>query len=239
MSGPTSPFIASVVFTGMESYRIVCYTGNYIIPFNQISSKRLFTGTMSDDDSISGDEKSWGTFREKVIYEESKQVMEAQKSDITDMDDKALRTVRITAVLLAAGATGIEIIGMDNINESLALASVGAFLLSMIFGVIVYNESDELVGPKAWYIEKMRENSFKQDWDDDFLYQLEGWIKDNQDIVEFNGYILMFCQIFFLTGVVLGVASLLSLEVTQAIIGIVGIIGIMIASFWLIRQRLA
>ena len=100
------------------------------------------------------DGTEWSSLRERTIYEESKDVMEAQKRDIDDLDDKALRTVRITAILLAVGATGIEVIGIDVINEDVALFSLASFLISLVFGVLTYNESDEVIGPTADYIKK-------------------------------------------------------------------------------------
>jgi hypothetical protein len=170
---------------------------------------------MSDENTSS----SWSNLRQKTVYEECKQVLDAQKSDIDDLDDKALRTVRITAILLAGGATGIEIIGVGNVNDGIAAVSVFSFLISLVFGVIVYNESDELIGPKASYLTKMRENSMKKSWDDDFLYQLENWVDSNQEIVEFNGYLLMVCQFFFILGVGTGVSALLGMSNKQVLCG--------------------
>lgn len=166
-------------------------------------------------------EPEWSTLREKTVYEESKQVMEAQKSDIDDLDDKALRTVRITAILLTFGATGAGVIGVESVNNTVAAISIASFLLSLVFGVIVYNESDELVGPTAAYLKKMRTNEMEKSWDEDFLYQLEYWIDDNQAIVEFNGYLLIVCQIFFIFGVGTGVPALLGMTGKQVIAGLV------------------
>lgn len=169
--------------------------------------------------SPSEDPKTWSTLRERTIFEESKRVMEAQKADIDDLDDKALRTVRISAVLVTVGATGIEIIGLEGINVDLAIVSTVSFILTLVFGVIVYNESDELVGPKSEYLKKMRKNSMTEDWDEDFLYQMEHWIDENQSIVEFNGYLLIICQTFFVFAVAAGVSSLLDLTWLQFALG--------------------
>lgn len=169
--------------------------------------------------SPSEDPKTWSTLRERTIFEESKRVMEAQKADIDDLDDKALRTVRISAVLVTVGATGIEIIGLEGINVDLAIVSTVSFILTLVFGVIVYNESDELVGPKSEYLKKMRKNSMTEDWDEDFLYQMEHWIDENQSIVEFNGYLLIICQTFFVFAVAAGVSSLLDLTWFQFALG--------------------
>lgn len=164
-------------------------------------------------------DNAWQSLRKKTVYEECKQVMNAQKRDIDDLDDKALRTVRITAILLTVGASGVEVIGLDSINRTTATISVASFFLSLIFGVMVYNESDELVGPKASYLKKLRTNDTTEQWDDDYLYQLEHWVDSNQEIVEFNGYLLMSCQIFFILGVGTGVSALVGLSNRSVLAG--------------------
>lgn len=81
--------------------------------------------------------------------------MQGQKADIDDMDDKALRTVRLNAAILAIGATGIEVSGIGEVNSILAGFSIVSLVSSAIFGVIVYNESNILVGPKASFLNTM------------------------------------------------------------------------------------
>jgi hypothetical protein len=39
-------------------------------------------------DSSPDDSKTWSTLREKTVFEESKRVMEAQKSDIDDLETR-------------------------------------------------------------------------------------------------------------------------------------------------------
>lgn len=165
----------------------------------------------------SSSDNSWSSLRKKTVYEECKQVMNAQKADIDDLDDKALRTVRITAILLTVGASAAEVIGLNSVNQTMATVSVSSFLLSLIFGVLVYNESDELIGPKASYLEKLRTDDLKKDWEDDYLYQLENWVDSNQETVEFNGALLMVCQLFFILGVGAGVSTLVGLSIEEVI----------------------
>jgi len=168
---------------------------------------------MTDTADDAGDD--WESNRERITYEEGRHVLEAQKSDIDDIDDKALRTVRITAVLLGVGATGARVIGVSNINKSAAAISLVSFLLSLLFGVMVYNESDEVIGPTSDYLGKMREEDMYARWEDDLLVQFQGWIEDNQETVEFNGYLLIACEVFFIGGVGFGAAALLSLSAVE------------------------
>ena len=55
---------------------------------------------MSDD---------WTECREGVTYQEARTVIDHQIDTLSDIDDKALRTVRLTIVLVGVLATAIEL----------------------------------------------------------------------------------------------------------------------------------
>lgn len=154
-------------------------------------------------------EDDWTSQRKQTIYEESKRVMQGQKADIDDMDDKALRTVRLNAAILAIGATGVEISGIGEINFFLAGFSIVFLVSSAIFGVIVYNESNILVGPKSSFLGKMRTQKADDGWEKELLEEMEKWITDNQTRVELNGALLTICQSFLVLGVLTGVPGIL------------------------------
>lgn len=183
------------------------------------------TGPPSDADggqhprSEESDSPEWASNRERIAYEEGRNALEAQRADIDSIDEKALRTVRITALLLGVGATGARVIGVSNVNGFAAGLSLASFLLSLLFGVAVYNESDEVAGPSAEYLGRMRRNEVRARWEQDLLVQFEGWIDSNRDLVAFNSYLLAACRAFFVGGVGFGVASLLSLNAGAVTVG--------------------
>jgi urea transporter len=154
-------------------------------------------------------EDDWTSQRKQTIYEESKRVMQGQKADIDDMDDKALRTVRLNAAILAIGATGLEISGIGEVNFLLAGFSIVFLVSSAIFGVIVYNESNILVGPKSSFLGKMRTQKSDDRWEKELLEEMEKWITNNQIRVELNGALLTICQSFLVLGVLTGVPAIL------------------------------
>jgi urea transporter len=135
--------------------------------------------------------------------------MQGQKADVDDMDDKALRTVRLNAAILAIGATGLEISGIGEVNFLLAGFSIVFLVSSAIFGVIVYNESNILVGPKSSFLGKMRTQKSDDRWEKELLEEMEKWITNNQIRVELNGALLTICQSFLVLGVLTGVPAIL------------------------------
>jgi len=158
-------------------------------------------------------DEEWTSQRMRTTYEESKRVMQGQKADIDDMDDKALRTVRLTAAILAIGATGIEVSGIGEVNFILAGFSIISLISSAIFGVIVYNESNILIGPKASFLNTMRNQKSDEEWEEELLEEMEGWITNNQLRVELNGALLSICQAFLVSGVLTGVPAILGASV--------------------------
>ncbi|MBP1923460.1 hypothetical protein J2751_002502 [Halorubrum alkaliphilum] len=179
---------------------------------------------MTSDSAESDVRPEWPSQREQIVYREGVRVLKAQKEDIDDLDDKALRTVRITAILLVAGVTAIEIGEIDP-NSNVLFISILPFLFSSVFGIIVYNESDELIGPKASYLTKIANDDIEHGWRSDFLHQLPGWISKNQRVVELNGYLLGICQVFFAIGVGTGILALAGLN-TGHIIGLLSLISV-------------
>jgi hypothetical protein len=165
-----------------------------------------------------GDGPAWRSNRERITYEEGRHVLEAQRADIDDIDDKALRTVRITALLLGVGVTGVRVTGTGHINKVVASASLFSFLVSLLFGIFVYNESDEVIGPTANYLGRLRRNDTSAQWEADLLVQFENWIDENRKIVDFNGRLLVTCQFFFILGISFGTAALLALEMVEVLL---------------------
>jgi hypothetical protein len=184
-------------------------------------------------------ETGWDSNREEITYEQGQEVLRAQKEDIDDIDDKALRTVRVTALLLGVGATGVRVISISDINNYLAVASLSTFLLSLFFGVVVYDESNEVIGPTSNYLGRMSRYEVDEPWEKDLFHQLEGWIEDNQEIVEKNAYLLRACEIFFVTGLALGAAALLNLETGELLVILILLIVATVVTLLAIGARIS
>ena len=126
---------------------------------------------MSDD---------WTEYREGVTYQEARTVIDHQIDTLSDIDDKALRTVRLTVVLVGALATAIELDVVQNLNDTLLIVGGGMLFLSMLIGMMTYGESDLYLGPNKSYINTLADNDFGDEtWDEDLLTTMGEWIEDN------------------------------------------------------------
>ncbi len=150
------------------------------------------------------------------MYEQGERVLDAQKEDINQLDDKALRTVRITAIIIGVGATGLQIVGSNSsnvsdtssINGDTAALGLCFLFLSLCLGILTYTESSEIIGPTAEYLDSMRDSRRGVEWETDLLIQIPGWVSRNQEKVERNALVFSFCEATLIIGVGLGAASL-------------------------------
>jgi hypothetical protein len=175
------------------------------------------------------------------MYEQGKRVLDAQKEDINQLDDKALRTVRITALIIGIGATGLRVIQSSpeasGINQATAGLGLSFLFLSLCLGIFTYTESSEIVGPTANYLNKMRDGRKGTRWETDLLIQIPGWISRNQEKVERNALLFSFCQITLVFGVAFGATSLVNIGTVVTVLLIVGV-GFVLVCLYLVARKL-
>ena len=147
---------------------------------------------MSDD---------WTECREEVTYQEARTVIDHQIDTLSDIDDKALRTVRLTVVLVGVLATAIELNVVQNLDDTLLVVGGGMLFLSMLIGMTTYGESDLYLGPNRSYINTLATSDFDDEtWDEDLLTTMGKWIEDNYDEISWNARLLTYTQAALLMG---------------------------------------
>lgn len=151
--------------------------------------------------------RGWSSKRREVIYRELRAVLEAQQSAMTDIDDKAMRTVRITAVLVGVVVPAIGLAAVT-LQPLLAFFGVSALVLSILAGVLTYGESDLVLGPSGEYaVSVAMDDPDDLGWELDFLIELASWTEQNAADIEYNGRLLFYTQALFVVGIVLLTAS--------------------------------
>lgn len=149
----------------------------------------------------------WPEDHHGVAYAEARAVIEAQNATMIDIDDKAMRTVRLNAVLLGLLVTGLQF--SPGMFQETTLT--GAFLLligSTICGVVTYNESDLYVGPGGDYIAAMATNGDDSAvWAVNTLRALSAMIEENRRALQRNAMWLTVTQGVLVLGVVSAVLA--------------------------------
>lgn len=146
---------------------------------------------------------SWPDKRREIAYAEARSVIDAQNATMTDIDDKAMRTVRLNAVLLGLLVTGIQF-APEMFDGTVLQASFVLLVGSTVCGVITYNESNLYVGPRGEYIEDLAASDFSNSpWEEDLLQTMAGMIAENYDDIRRNSRLLTATQ----ASLVLGIGS--------------------------------
>ena len=140
--------------------------------------------------------------RREVTYEAASAVLDAQRETLSEVDAKAVRTVRTTVVLLGVLLSAWQI-ESELFDPAFASAGSIALLGSLVAGTFTYNESDLYLGPSKEYVEQLADGDFgEDDWDQDLLYSFGTWIAENGAEIRFNSHLLSVTQVLFVAGVV-------------------------------------
>lgn len=140
----------------------------------------------------------------RFICEESRNVIDHQIADLNDIDDKALRTVRITMVVIGFVVAAAQVENADPIfNPVTTLGSI-FLLFSIISGVITYSASNLDLGPGPTYLSDViqKANSEKKERIEatqSYAY----WMYKNEGVVRRNGWYLIITQLLLIAGMVL------------------------------------
>ena len=153
-----------------------------------------------------GDEvDSWPTGREEITFREARSVLDAQQQILADIDNKAMRTVRLTALLIGAVLTTWNVLGGSTFQTDLLLSGGTALFTSIIIGVATCSQSRNLIlGPGGKYVEQLVRNSFYgRSWNEDYLLTAAVWIDENHSVIERNSLLLSICQGLLVLGLLL------------------------------------
>lgn len=144
----------------------------------------------------------WPNERREIAYTEARAVIEAQNAAMADIDDKAMRTVRLNAILLGLFVTGIQF-APDAFQSTALRAAFALLIVSTFSGVITYNESNLYVGPQGEYIEELAAETFPESpWEADLLETMAGMIAQNFDDIRRNSHWLTATQVALVLGII-------------------------------------
>lgn len=156
---------------------------------------------MSNDDD-DDDPPEWSCKREEVTYNQAIRVLDTQIDFLNSIDDKAIDTIRIAAIVVGAFVALAKVQGLGLFEPITATIGVSVLLFSLLAGIITYQESGRLrIGPKRAYVQRLAENDFQDtSWDEDFFERSGVWIEKNHEEIEWNSKLLTLTQLCFFAG---------------------------------------
>lgn len=133
---------------------------------------------------------------------EARAVIESQRDVISDIDDKAIRTVRLNALVVGIVVGTAQLVGASMFHLSILTGGTVCLFLSLGAGLITYSESDLYLGPNRAYIDRISANEFDDgDWEADLLARMGDWIDTNHRDIEWNGRLLFLTQMLLFLGI--------------------------------------
>lgn len=149
----------------------------------------------------------WPDERRENAYIEARAVIEAQNSTMTDIDDKAMRTVRLNALLIGLLVTGLRF-ASDMFHTTAVEASFLLLIVSTVCGVITYSESNLFLGPSGAYIETLSREEFPDPpWEEHLLETMAGMVAENYDDIRRNSRWLTATQASLVLGIISAVVA--------------------------------
>ncbi|MBX0323865.1 hypothetical protein EGH21_12575 [Halomicroarcula sp. F13] len=137
----------------------------------------------------------------KITHEEARTVLDHQISILNDIDNKATRTVRITAVILGIIVSAPSVIENPNtFVNPFTKWGIAGLVLSISLGMFTYSSSSPDLGPNSSDINRMLDNKYRDDeWLVILLDSYEDWIDRTQQVNQFNGIFLALSQLSLIT----------------------------------------
>lgn len=144
---------------------------------------------------------SGGDERLEIAYLESRNVIDAQRETMSDIDGKAVSTVRLTVLVVGVVVTAARIGGPSLFHPHLLAVGVGSLLFATVVGVFTYTESNLFLGPNLTYLTKLADGDVAA-WEEDLVVRFAHWIDDNHRDIQWNGRLLFATQVGLALGVV-------------------------------------
>jgi hypothetical protein len=162
---------------------------------------------MSSDTSQPGADAAlqWSRPQHAIAYQEARAVLNSQQQRQANLDDKALRTARLTTIIVSALITVIEAF---DVGVAQPLGYIGIVLLVLSFGagLAVYSVSAPILGPNADGLEELVATG--EGWEEMFLDQLETAINVNTDHLDQSSSLLLVSDVALFVGVIVTLAAI-------------------------------
>lgn len=152
--------------------------------------------------------EEWADARLETTYENARAVLEAQREAVSEIDEKAMGTVRITTILLGVLASTFRIpaVGLDPAWAAFGIASLTC---SLVLGVLTYGDSELYLGPNREYVRQLAREKFDDvPWHRDLLDSYAYWIAENRTAVNSDARTLLYTQSFLVLGIVATIGGL-------------------------------
>ena len=151
----------------------------------------------------------WSDDRRRIAYEEARAVVNAQNETMSDIDEKAMRSVRLTAVLIGLLIAALQV-EPAAFHETVLSVALGSLVLSAVAGIATYDESQLFVGTDGDFIDKLANGTeLNHGWDRELAETFAGMLAENYTDIQRNAKYLRATNALLIAGIVLAAAAVL------------------------------
>jgi hypothetical protein len=140
-----------------------------------------------------------------VSHEEARAVLGYQIELLSDIDDKALRSVRIVTVLLGLLISAVSIASTPTqFVNFFTILGTGLLFCSLIVGVLTYTVAAPNFGPGPDYFwTEIDQTNSERRTRRQLLHKYGDWISSNQQLLRVNSSYLFVTQLLLIGGLLL------------------------------------
>lgn len=149
----------------------------------------------------------------QMHIEQARCVLDHQIAKLRDIDEKALRTVRITVLFLGLVFSVTQLEGTSEFVNGLTILGGASLVASIGFGVLTYTASEPDFGPGPSYVDDLLNSDPTSDeWKATLLAGYGDWMEDTREVNGENAFWLLCTQASLVVGVLLiGIGVVLAL----------------------------
>lgn len=140
----------------------------------------------------------------RITRKEAREVLDTQLATITDIDEKAMRTVRIALLLVGIALSASAFPNAVMLVNWVTISAVFSLVLSILCGIVTYGASNPAVGVSRRYLTEAREVPYTEaEWLTLVIAGYDEWIADAEQLTTSNVRTLTASQLFLGCGLVL------------------------------------
>lgn len=159
---------------------------------------------MSESDRSDNGGMLWSQPRHSVAYREARAVLNAQQQRQNNLDDKALRTARLTTIVVGSIITAAKAFDIA-VMEPLGYAGICLLVVSFGTALASFGMSSPILGPGS---EGLRELVREGDvWERTFLAQLEAAVAINTSQLNRCSFLLLVSDGTLFAGVIASLSA--------------------------------
>lgn len=154
----------------------------------------------------SGDPVPWSRPQNVIAYREARAMLDAQQTRKQHFDDAALRTSRLTTVVVGVFAS--LVVGIDPMVRPV-LAGAGGVALLGAFGtsLAAHNFAQLYLGPGEEYLGEFLDLP-DSDWEQDLLGAMGEWVDGNEQTLKTTSELLVVAEALLFAGTALAAGGI-------------------------------